>query len=59
MSAQRLFTAIMATALVVPSRVIPYVWRIILTVGMLMAVTTVLPSKTRRPAFDALVVFST
>lgn len=41
------------------SRVIPYVWRIIWTVGGLMAVTTVLPSNTERPAFDALVVFST
>ena len=41
------------------SRVIPYVWRIIWTVGGLMAVTTALPSNTRRPAFDALVVFST
>jgi hypothetical protein len=41
------------------SRVMPYVWRIIWTVGGLMAVTTVLPSTTGRPACDALVVFST
>jgi hypothetical protein len=41
------------------SRVMPYMWRIIWTVGGLMAVTTVLPSNTGRPAFDALVVFST
>lgn len=40
-------------------RVMPYVWRIIWTVGGLMAVTTVLPNDTGRPAFDALVVFST
>jgi hypothetical protein len=37
----------------------PYVWRIIWTVGGLMAVTAVLPTNTGRPAFDALVVFST
>jgi hypothetical protein len=36
----------------------PYVWRIIWTVGGLMAVTAVLPNNTGRPAFDAL-VFST
>jgi hypothetical protein len=41
------------------SRVMPYVWRIIWTVGGLMAVTTVMPSDTGLPAFDALVVFST
>ncbi|MGS0550494.1 hypothetical protein [Xanthomonas oryzae] len=41
------------------SRVMPYVWRIIWTVGALMAVTTVLPSTTGRPALDALVVFAT
>jgi hypothetical protein len=41
------------------SRVMPYVWRIILTVGGLVAVTTVLPTTTGRPAFDAVVVFST
>ena len=41
------------------SRVMPYMWRIIWTVGGLMAVTTVLPNDTGRPAFDALVVFST
>ena len=41
------------------SRVMPYVWRIIWTVGGLMAVTTVLTNDTGRPAFDALVVFST
>ena len=41
------------------SRVMPYVWRIIWTVGGLMAVTAVLPTTTGRPAFDALVVFST
>jgi len=40
-------------------RVMPYVWRIIWTVGGLMAVTAVLPTNTGRPAFDALVVFST
>jgi hypothetical protein len=33
--------------------------RIIWTVGGLMAVTAVLPTNTGRPAFDALVVFST
>ncbi len=41
------------------SRVLPYVWRIIWTVGGLMAVTTVLPKDTGWPAFDALAVFST
>lgn len=41
------------------SRVMPYVWRIIWTVGGLMALTTVLPTTTGRPALDALVVFST
>jgi len=41
------------------SRVMPYVWRIIWTVGGLIAVTTVLPNDTGRPAFDALVVFLT
>lgn len=41
------------------SRVMPYVWRIIWTVGGLMAVTTVLTNDTGRPAFDALLVFST
>lgn len=41
------------------SRVMPYAWRIIWTVGGLMAVTTVLPTTTGQPAFDALVVFST
>lgn len=41
------------------SRVMPYVWRIIWTVGGLIAVTTMLPSDTGLPAFDALVVFST
>ena len=40
-------------------RVMRYVWRIIWTVGGLMAVTAVLPTNTGRPAFDALVVFST
>ncbi len=40
-------------------RVMPYVWRIIWTVGGLMAVTAVLPTNTGLPAFDALVVFST
>lgn len=40
-------------------RVMPYVWRIIWTVGGLMAVTTLLPNDTGRPAVDALVVFST
>jgi hypothetical protein len=37
----------------------PYVWRIIWTVGGLMAATTVLPNDTGRAALDALVVFST
>ena len=41
------------------SRVMPYVWRIIWTVGGLMAVTTVLTNDTGRPALDALLVFST
>jgi hypothetical protein len=41
------------------SRVMPYVWRIIWTVGALMAVTPVPPNDTGRPAFDALMVFST
>ncbi len=41
------------------SRVMPYVWRIIWTLGGFMAVTTVLPNDTGRPAFDALMVFST
>ena len=41
------------------SRVMPYVWRIIWTVGGLMALTAVLPTNTGAPAFDALVVFST
>lgn len=41
------------------SRVMPYLWRIIWTVGALMAVTTVLPTNTGRTAFDALVIFST
>ncbi len=40
-------------------RVMPYVWRIIWTVGGLMSVTAVLPSDTGRPSFAALVVFST
>jgi len=41
------------------SRVMPYLWRIIWTVGGLMAVTAVLPSNTGRPALDALIVFCT
>jgi hypothetical protein len=41
------------------SRVIPYLWRIIWTVGVAMAVTSVLPSNTGHPALDALMVFST
>ena len=38
---------------------IPYVWRIIWTVGRLMAVTAVLPSNTEHSALDAFAVFST
>lgn len=41
------------------SRVLPYVRRIAWTVGGLMAVTTVLPTNTERPALDALIVFCT
>ena len=41
------------------SRVMPYVWRIVCTVGGFLAVTTALPSYTGRPALDALMVFST
>lgn len=37
----------------------PYVWRIIWTLGASMAVTAALPSNTGRPALDALIVFST
>lgn len=40
------------------SRVMPYMWRIIWTVGGMAAVTAVLPSNTGWPALDALVVFS-
>ena len=38
---------------------LPIFWRIIWTVGGLMAMTTVMPSNTGWPTFDALVVFST
>lgn len=41
------------------SRVIPYLWRIIWTVGGLMSVTAVLPNNMGNPALDALMVFST
>ena len=41
------------------SRVMPYLWRIIWTVGGLMIVTAALPSNTGWPALDALVVFCT
>lgn len=41
------------------SRLMPYLWRIIWTLGVLMAVTAALPSNTGRPALDALIVFST
>lgn len=41
------------------SRVMPYVRRLIWTVGGLMALIAVLPNNTGMPAFDALVVFST
>lgn len=41
------------------TRVMPYVWRIIWTVGGIMILTAVLPSDTGQPVFDALVVFST
>ena len=41
------------------SRVMPYVWRIIWTVGGLMAATAVLPNNTGWAALDALEVFST
>lgn len=41
------------------SRVTPYLRRIIWTVGVLMAITAVLPANTGQPALDALIVFST
>lgn len=41
------------------SRVMPYMWRIIWTVGGMSVTTAVLLSNTRQPALDALLVFST
>ncbi len=40
------------------SRVMPYVLRLIWTVGGLMAMTTVLPGSAGQPALDALMLFS-